>query len=128
MSGFTANGGIYVQGGNDGTTQSAETFWTIPDADGVIGGWKSLDQTDLGQGIEGSAAVVSGSHAFLIAGLTPQGVTNDIARTNLAPQTPFFQLGLLGRDRPGAQAGRRGRAADRLPERGHAWARSTSSC
>ena len=96
MSGFTANGGIYVQGGNDGTTQSAETYWTIPDADGVIGGWKNLDQTDLGQGIEGSAAVVSGSHAFLIAGLTPQGVTNDIARTNLAPQEPFFQLGLLG--------------------------------
>ena len=100
MSGFTANGGIYVQGGNDGTTQSAETFWTIPDADGVIAGWKSLDQTDLGQGIEGSAAVVSGSHAFLIAGLTPQGVTNDIARANLAPQTPFFQLGLLGATLP----------------------------
>jgi hypothetical protein len=96
MSGFTANGGIYVQGGNDGTTQSADTFWAIPDADGVIGGWKNLDPTDLGQGIEGSAAVVSGSHAFLIAGLTPQGVTNDIARTNLAPQEPFFQAGLLG--------------------------------
>jgi hypothetical protein len=96
MSGFTANGGIYVQGGNDGTTQSPETYWTIPDADGVIPGWKNLPQTDLGQGIEGSAGVVSGSHAFLIAGLTPQGVTNDIARTNLAPQEPFFQLGLLG--------------------------------
>jgi Kelch motif protein len=96
MSGFTANGGIYVQGGNDGTTQSPETYWTIPDADGVISGWKNLAQTDLGQGIEGSAGVVSGSHAFLIAGLTSQGVTNDIARTNLAPQTPFFQVGLLG--------------------------------
>jgi hypothetical protein len=62
----------------------------------VIPGWKHLAQTDLGQGLEGSAGVVSGSHAFLIAGRTPDGVTGDIARANLAPQEPFFQLGLLG--------------------------------
>ncbi|HKF85403.1 MAG TPA: kelch repeat-containing protein [Candidatus Limnocylindrales bacterium] len=96
MSGFTANGGIYIQGGSDGSTQSDQTFWATPDAGGTIPGWKNLAQTDLGQGIEGSAAVVSGSHAFVIAGRTADGITNDIARTNLAPQEPFFQLGLLG--------------------------------
>ena len=69
MSGFTANGGIYVQGGNDGTTPVGRDVLDASRRDGVIAGWKNLDQTDLGQGIEGSAAVVSGSHAFLIAGL-----------------------------------------------------------
>ena len=62
----------------------------------MIPGWKHLAQTDLGEGLEGSAGVVSGSHAFLIAGRTQGGITADIARTNLAPQEPFFQLGLLG--------------------------------
>ena len=96
MSSFTANGVIYVQGGSDGSVPRTETLWAQPDANGVIPGWKHLAQTDLGQGLEGSAGVVSGSHAFLIAGRTPDGVTGDIARANLAPQEPFFQLGLLG--------------------------------
>jgi len=93
---FTANGGIYMQGGSDGTTPRTETLWATPDAEGVIPGWKHLAQSDLGQGLEGSAAVVSGSYAFLFAGRTPAGITADLARSNLAPQEPFFQLGLLG--------------------------------
>jgi hypothetical protein len=96
MSSYTANGVIYVQGGSDGSVPRTETLWAQPDANGVIPGWKHLAQTDLGQGLEGSAGVASGSHAFLIAGRTPDGVTGDIARTNLAPQEPFFQVGLLG--------------------------------
>ncbi len=96
MSSFTANGVIYVQGGSDGSVPRTETLWAQPDANGVIPGWKHLAQTDLGQGLEGSAGIAAGSHAFLIAGRTPDGVTGDIARANLAPQEPFFQLGLLG--------------------------------
>jgi N-acetylneuraminic acid mutarotase len=96
MAGFTANGALYVQGGSDGSVPRTETLWATPDADGVIPGWKHMPQTDLGQGLAGSAAVVSGSHAFLIAGTTPDGITADLARTNLAPQEPFFQAGLLG--------------------------------
>jgi hypothetical protein len=103
LSGFTVNGGIYVQGGSDGTAPRTETLWATPDADGVIPGWKHLPQTDLGQGLEGSAGVTAGSHAFLIAGRTPDGITADIARTNLAPQEPFFQLGLLGAVVPALQ-------------------------
>lgn len=96
LAGFTANGVIYVQGGSDGSAPRADTWWAVPDANGVIPAWHNLAQTNLGQGIEGSAAMVSGSHAFLVGGRTPDGLTTNAARTNLAPQAPFFQLGLLG--------------------------------
>jgi len=96
MAGFTANGGIYLQGGSDGTSPRTETLWATPDAEGVIPVWQHLPQTDLGYGIEGGAAVVSGSYAFVIAGNTPSGLSANLARTNLAPQEPFFQLGILG--------------------------------
>ncbi len=96
MSGFTANGGIYVQGGSDGTSPRTETLWATPDAEGVIPAWQHLAQTDLGYGIEGGAGVVAGSYAFVIAGNTPSGLSANLARTNLAPQEPFFQLGILG--------------------------------
>jgi hypothetical protein len=95
-SGFTANGGIYIQGGNDGNGQLAETLWATPDANGVIPEWHHLAATDLGIGLEGSGAIPSGSHAFLVAGTTPSGPTAGLARVNLAPQPPFFQLGILG--------------------------------
>jgi hypothetical protein len=99
-SGFAVNGALYVQGGSDGVSPRAETLWTTPDASGVIPGWKHLAQTDLPQGIAGSAAVVASSNAFLLAGTTPTGLTNDVARANLAPQEPFFQLGLFGATLP----------------------------
>lgn len=96
MSGFTANGGIYVQGGSDGVGPRTETLWATPDADGVIPGWTHLAPTDLGAGVAGSAAMVAGSHAFIVGGTTASGPTAGLARTNLAPQEPFFQLGILG--------------------------------
>jgi hypothetical protein len=96
LTGFIANGSYYVQGGSDGNAPQPETWWGEPDVTGFVTDWHHLDQTDLGTGIEGSAAVVSGPHAFLVAGTTSGGVTNDIARANLAPQPPFFQLGILG--------------------------------
>lgn len=100
MSGFAVNGALYVQGGSDGVSPRTETLWTTPDASGVITGWKHLAQTDLGEGLAGSAAVVASSNAFLIAGETPNGLTPDIARANMAPQEPFFQLGLFGATLP----------------------------
>ncbi len=96
MSAFTANGGIYVQGGDDGNGPITETLWATPDADGVIPEWHHLVATDLGVGLAGSGAIPSGSHAFLIAGATPSGPTAGLARVNLAPHEPFFQLGILG--------------------------------
>jgi len=103
MSGFTANGALYVQGGTDGTSPRGETLWAVPDAEGVIPEWHSLAPTDLGEGLEGSSAVVSGSHAFLFGGTTSAGPTAGVARTNLAPQEPFFRLGVLGATLPALQ-------------------------
>jgi hypothetical protein len=96
LSGFTANGALHVQGGSDGVGPRAETLWATPDADGVIPAWQHLAATDLGEGVAGAAALVSGSHAFTIGGTTAGGPTAGLARVNLAPQEPFFQLGLLG--------------------------------
>ena len=44
----------------------------------------------------GAASVASGSNAFIFGGSTASGPTAGAARTDLAPQPPFFQLGLLG--------------------------------
>jgi N-acetylneuraminic acid mutarotase len=96
LAGFTANGALYVQGGSDGTSPRPETYWAIPDANGVIPNWSHLVQLDLGDGVQGSSAFTAGSHAFLAGGTASSGVTAKIARANLAPQPPFFQLGLLG--------------------------------
>ena len=55
LAGFTSNGGIYIQGGSDGSTLLNSTLWSIPDASGAIPLWQTLPQTDLGEGIEGTA-------------------------------------------------------------------------
>ncbi len=96
LSGFTANGALYVQGGSDGVGPRAETLWATPDAEGVIPEWLHLATSDLGTGVAGAAAFASGSHAFTIGGTTSSGPTAGLARVNLAPQEPYFQLGLLG--------------------------------
>jgi hypothetical protein len=96
-AGFIANGGLYVVGGSDGTSPKGELYWAVPDADGNIPEWKHIGASDLpAQGLQGSAAVVSGSNVFVIGGRTAQGVITGAARANLAPQPPFFQLGLIG--------------------------------
>ena len=96
LAAFTVNGGIYVQGGNDGSGPRAETWWATPDADGIIPQWNHLPQTDLGSGIEGASSFTSGSYAFIVGGRGPSELTGGAARANLAPQEPFFQVGLLG--------------------------------
>jgi hypothetical protein len=101
MSGFTANGTIYLQGGSDGSGPRTETVWTAPDSNGVIAAWQHLPQTDLGQGIEGAAGIASGAYGFTFGGQTAGGLTGGAARANLAPQQPFFQLGILGATIPG---------------------------
>ena len=100
-SGFTSNGVMYIQGGSDGTSPLTSTLWTTPDANGVIPLWQTLPQTDLGQGIQGAQAMTSGSYSFIVGGQTASGLTGGLARAYMAPQTPFFQLGLLGATIPG---------------------------
>ncbi len=96
-AGFAANGTMYVLGGDDGTGPKNELYWAIPDAKGQITGWKHLDQTDLPPaGLEGASAVVTGTNVVVIGGTTKDGVQTGAVRANLAPQEPFFQLGLVG--------------------------------
>ncbi len=96
-AGFTANGGLYLVGGSDASGPKSELYWTTPDAVGNIPEWKHLAVSDLpAEGLSGSAALVSGPNVFLIGGRTAQGVIAGAARASLAPQPPFFQLGLFG--------------------------------
>jgi len=101
-SGFVANQAIYLVGGSDGSKAHTELYWAIPSSNGAITEWKHLSNSDLpAGGLLGSAAAVSGSHAFLIGGQSGNGLTGSTLRTNLAPKPPFFQLGLVGATVPG---------------------------
>jgi N-acetylneuraminic acid mutarotase len=94
---FTANGALYLVGGSDGTSPRGELYWSIPTAEGEITAWEHLAASDLPpQGLVGTSALTSGSTAFLVAGQTADGIITGTARANLAPQPPFFQLGLVG--------------------------------
>jgi hypothetical protein len=96
-AGFTANGGLYLVGGSDGTNPKGELYWAIPDSSGTIPEWKHIGASDLpAAGLSGSSAVAVGSHVFLVGGRTSSGVLAGALRASLAPQPPFFQLGLIG--------------------------------
>lgn len=93
---FTANGSIYVAGGADANGARKEIYWAIPNGEGNIPAWQHLDQTDLAGGLVGAAPIVNGANAFLIGGTGDNQVLTSSLRSNLAPQEPFFQLGLVG--------------------------------
>ncbi len=96
-AGFAANGTMYVVGGSDGSAPKNELYWTVPNGDGSIPGWKHLDQTDLPKaGLQGGSAIVTGTNVFVIGGVTVDGIQSNAVRANLAPQEPFFQAGLVG--------------------------------
>jgi N-acetylneuraminic acid mutarotase len=97
-AGFTANGSIYVVGGNDGTNSRSEVYWATPDANGNLpGGWLHLPVSDLpAGGIQGASAVTSGANVLLIGGSTSGGILKSVERASTAPQEPFFQLGIAG--------------------------------
>jgi N-acetylneuraminic acid mutarotase len=96
-AGFTANGAIYLVGGSDGSTPAGEVYWAVPTADGEIERWRNEPVSNLpAAGLAGGAPVVSGSTAFVIGGTTEGGLLASSVRAGLAPQKPFFQVGLLG--------------------------------
>jgi hypothetical protein len=94
---FSANGAVYAIGGSDGQPRG-ELYWAVPDAAGNLpNGWMHLDATDLPKGgLAGTAPVLSGSHVFLLGGSTQGGILTSSFRASLAPQPPFFQLGIAG--------------------------------
>lgn len=105
-AGFAANGAIYLAGGSDGQAAKRELYWAVPNANGDLpGGWRHLDQTDLPAGVTDGAALVTGSTVIVLGGTTGDAPLGSAYRASLAPQAPFFQLGLVGVVVPGLQIG-----------------------
>lgn len=98
-AGFTANGTLYVIGGDDDRgAVTGSVYWAIPDSRGDLkGGWHQLDETNLVHARSGAAVAALGSFAFLVGGTGPDADTGrTLERSNLAPAPPFFQLGMFG--------------------------------
>jgi hypothetical protein len=99
-TGFGANGALYLVGGTDGSRTHGELYWAIPEAGNGgdrIPEWKHLPNSDLpAAGLEGGATGTAGPDVFVIGGKSGNAVQRGSARANLAPQEPFFQLGLVG--------------------------------
>ncbi|MDQ2964831.1 MAG: hypothetical protein M3R57_03175, partial [Chloroflexota bacterium] len=101
-AGWAANGAIYLVGGADASGTQKELYWATPHAGApgkgdTIDEWRHLAQTDLPQsGREGGATIVLGPNAIIVGGSAGGSVLANALRTNLAPQEPFFQLGLVG--------------------------------
>jgi hypothetical protein len=105
-AGFSANGAMYYVGGSDGTAAHGDMYWALPDAAGNLpGGWHHLDAMDLPGGLVNAAPIVSGSTVILIGGQSDAGALTSSTRASLAPQEPFFRLGLVGATIPGLQIG-----------------------
>lgn len=103
---FTSNGALYLAGGSDASGPKGEMYWATPTNDGEVTAWEHLAQTDLpAEGLTGAAAVVNGTYTFLIGGTTSTGVLASSVRANMAPQPPFFQLGLAGATVPALHIG-----------------------
>lgn len=103
---FSANGALYYVGGSDGKTSHKELYWALPDSNGNLpGGWKHLDATDLPGGLVDAAPVVTSATAILIGGKADGGPLASSTRSSLAPQEPFFRVGIAGVTVPGLQIG-----------------------
>jgi hypothetical protein len=98
---WAANGAIYLVGGRDADALHGELYWAIPTPTGEIPEWQHLEASDLPFGLAGGAPVLSGPDAIIIGGETSDGVTTSSARANVAPLSPFFQLGVAGATIPG---------------------------
>ena len=59
--------------------------------------WTTLAASSLpaADDLRDAAAFVSGSHEFVVGGVTTAGVTSRSARADLSPKPPYFQLGLF---------------------------------
>jgi len=104
--GFAANGALYVVGGSDGSADQRQLYWALPDAAGNLpGGWHHLDATDLPEGRSDAAAVVSGVNVHLLGGTVNGSAATSSVSANLAPEEPFFRLGIAGLVVPALQIG-----------------------
>ena len=97
LAGFAANGALYAIGGSDGAKSQGTVYWAVPTNAGDITDWKHLDVSDLpASGIAGGAPIILGPNVIVVGGTTSDGVIAASNRANLAPEAPFFQVGLVG--------------------------------
>jgi hypothetical protein len=97
LDGFAANGNLYAVGGSDGSKPQGSLYWAVPTSTGDLPEWKHLDASDLPAfGNAGGAPLVLGPNAIIVGGTTADGVQAGSARANIAPEAPYFQLGLFG--------------------------------
>lgn len=105
-AGFAANGALYYAGGSDGTASHKELYWALPDSNGNLpGGWRHLDATDLPGGLVDTAPIVTNATAILLGGRADTAPLATSTQASLAPQEPFFRLGLVGVTVPGLKIG-----------------------
>jgi hypothetical protein len=100
-TGWSANGSLYLVGGKSADGPQRETYWAVPNTAGEIPEWKHLDVSDLPYGVSGGSVIVTGPNAVVIGGARAEGPVATSLRANTAPQSPFFQLGLVGATVPG---------------------------
>jgi N-acetylneuraminic acid mutarotase len=97
LDGFAANGNLYAVGGSDGSSPQGTLYWAVPTNSGDLTEWKHLDVSDLpASGSTGGAPFTLGPDAIIVGGTTKDGVIAASVRANIAPEAPFFQLGLVG--------------------------------
>ncbi len=97
LDGFAANGNLYAVGGSDGATPQGTLYWAVPTNAGDLTEWRHLDVSDLpASGLAGGAPLILGPNAIIVGGTTKDGVIAAAVRANIAPEAPFFQLGLVG--------------------------------
>ena len=102
---WAVNGALYVAGGADAAAAHKELYWAVPSTEGDIAEWKHLPESDLPTPMTGGAPVISGPNAIIVGGTTADGVVGTSIRANIAPQPPFFRLGLVGMTVPGLTVG-----------------------
>ena len=78
-----------------------ETYWAIPSSAGDLPEWKRLEVSDLPYGLSGGTVIITGPNAIIIGGERAEGPVPTSLRANTAPQSPFFQVGLVGATVPG---------------------------
>ncbi len=100
-TGWSANGSLYAVGGLSGDGLQRETYWAIPTNAGDLPEWKRLEVADLPYGLSGGTVIITGPNAIIIGGERAEGPAQTSVRANTAPQSPFFQLGLVGATVPG---------------------------
>jgi hypothetical protein len=100
-TGWSANGSLYVVGGATAEGLQRETYWAIPSSAGDLPEWKRLEVSDLPYGLSGGTVIITGPNAIIIGGERAEGPVTTSLRANTAPQSPFFQVGLVGATVPG---------------------------